>query len=117
MANILITGAGSGIGAGVARELAEAGHRIIATDMEIAAARGTADEIRGSGGNADAIALDVTSDPSVEAMVRDLPCSVDVLVNNAGLQFVSRLETFPIEKWALLVDVMLTGVARVTRAL
>ncbi|HWG67111.1 MAG TPA: 3-hydroxybutyrate dehydrogenase [Rhodanobacteraceae bacterium] len=113
--NILVTGAGSGIGAGIAHELAKAGHRVVVTDLDAAAARKVADEICAAG--ADAIALDVTSDASVEAMVKTLPRQVDVLVNNAGLQFVSRLEDFPIEKWALLVDVMLTGVARLTRAL
>jgi 3-hydroxybutyrate dehydrogenase len=117
MPNILITGAGSGIGAGVAHELARAGHRIIVTDMEPGAATGVAAAIREAGGSADALVLDVTSDASVAAMVKALPCPVDVLVNNAGLQFVSRLEDFPIEKWSLLVDVMLTGVARLTRAL
>jgi 3-hydroxybutyrate dehydrogenase len=115
--NILVTGAGSGIGAGIAHELAKAGHRVVVTDLDAAAARKVADEICAAGGSADAIALDVTSDASVEAMVKTLPRQVDVLVNNAGLQFVSRLEDFPIEKWALLVDVMLTGVARLTRAL
>lgn len=115
--NILITGAGSGIGAGIAKELAKAGHRIIATDLDAAAARKVADEIRGAGGSADAIELDVTSDASVDALMRALPCPIEVLVNNAGLQFVSRLEDFPVEKWTLLVDVMLTGVARLTRAI
>jgi len=115
--NILITGAGSGIGAGIAKELAKAGHRIIATDLDAAAARKVADEIRGAGGSADAIALDVTSEASVDALMQALQCPVEVLVNNAGLQFVSRLEDFPVEKWALLVDVMLTGVARLTRAI
>jgi len=115
--NILVTGAGSGIGAGIAHELAKAGHRVVVTDLDATAARKVADEICAAGGSADAIALDVTSDASVEAMVKTLPRQVDVLVNNAGLQFVSRLEDFPIEKWALLVDVMLTGVARLTRAL
>ena len=115
--NILITGAGSGIGAGVAHELAKAGHRIVATDLDATAAHKVADEIRSAGGNADALALDVTSDASVAALMRALPYPVDVLVNNAGLQFVSRLEDFPTEKWSLLVDVMLTGVARLTRAI
>ena len=115
--NILVTGAGSGIGAGIAHELTKAGHRVVVTDLDAAAARKVADEICAAGGSADAIALDVTSDASVEAMVKTPPRQVDVLVNNAGLQFVSRLEDFPIEKWALLVDVMLTGVARLTRAL
>ncbi len=115
--NILITGAGSGIGAGIATELAKTGHRIIVTDLDPAAAAQTAAVIRETSGKADALALDVTSDASVAALLEALPCDINVLVNNAGLQFVSRLEEFPIEKWSLLVDVMLTGVARLTRAL
>ena len=115
--NILITGAGSGIGAGIATELAKTGHRIIATDLDPAAAAQTVAAIRETGGRADALALDVASDASVAALLEALPCDVEVLVNNAGLQFVSRLEEFPIEKWSLLLDVMLTGVARLTRAL
>jgi 3-hydroxybutyrate dehydrogenase len=115
--NILITGAGSGIGAGVAHGFAEAGHRIVVTDLDGKAADAVAKAIRDAGGQADALTLDVTSDASVAAMAQALPCPVDVLVNNAGLQFVARLEEFPTEKWSLLVDVMLTGVARVTRAL
>lgn len=117
MSNILITGAGSGIGAGVAHELAKTGHRVVVTDLDVDAATRVATEIRSAGGRADAMALDVTSDESVATLAQSLPCPIDVLVNNAGLQFVARLEEFPTEKWALLVDVMLTGVARLTRAL
>jgi len=117
MSNILITGSGSGIGAGIAIELARSGHRIIATDLDGDAANRTAETLRASGGQADALALDVTSDASVAALMKVLPCAVDVLVNNAGLQFVSRLEDFPMDRWSLLVDVMLTGVARLTRAM
>lgn len=115
--NILITGAGSGIGAGIAQALAKSGHRIVVTDLDADAAMAVASSINAGGGQADAFALDVTSDDSVGALVKGLPCPVDVLVNNAGLQFVARLEEFPVEKWSLLVDVMLTGVARLTRAL
>jgi 3-hydroxybutyrate dehydrogenase len=115
--NILITGAGSGIGAGVAHGLGKAGHRIVVTDLDGKAADKVAAAIRDADGMADAMALDVTSDASVTALTKTLPCPIDVLVNNAGLQFVARLEEFPIEKWELLVDVMLTGVARLTRAL
>jgi 3-hydroxybutyrate dehydrogenase len=48
---------------------------------------------------------------------RTRACPVDVLINNAGLQHVAPLEEFPMEKWDQLVQVMLTGTARLTRAL
>jgi len=114
--SILITGAASGIGAGIATTLAQAGHHIIVSDLDRAAAEGVAQAIRASGGAAEAAALDVTSDASVAAALEGLSRPVDILVNNAGLQHVSPLEDFPMQKWDFLVQVMLVGVARLTRA-
>jgi 3-hydroxybutyrate dehydrogenase len=113
---ILITGAGSGIGAGIADELARQGHHIIVTDLAAQAAEAVAAAIRKAGGSAEAHALDVASDDAVAACLAALSAPPTVLVNNAGLQHVSRLEAFPMEKWDLLVQVMLVGVARLTRA-
>src|SRR4249919_4096621 len=113
---ILITGAGSGIGAGIATELAQAGHHLVVTDVNRDAAGAVAQAISASGGSAEALALDVTSDDSVAAALAAVSRPVDVLVNNAGLQHVAPLEEFPIAKWDFLVQVMLVGVARLTRA-
>jgi 3-hydroxybutyrate dehydrogenase len=119
--SILITGAGSGIGAGIATELAAmklaaAGHHLVVTDVNPDAAEGVAAGIRAAGGSAEALALDVTSDEGVAAALAAVSRPVDVLVNNAGLQHVAPLEEFPIAKWDFLVQVMLVGVARLTRA-
>jgi 3-hydroxybutyrate dehydrogenase len=114
---ILVTGAGSGIGAGIAEQLAAQGHHIIVTDLRLDAAEQIAENIRGSGGSADALALDVSSDASIQALVDSMDSTVDVLVNNAGLQHVSPLEEFPMAQWDLLVQVMLVGVAKVSKAL
>ena len=114
---ILITGAGSGIGAGIAAELAAAGHHVVVTDLALPAAQAVVDDIRTRGGSAEALVLDVTSDDSVEAALAAVSRPVEVLVNNAGLQHVAPLEEFPIAKWDFLVQVMLVGVARLTRAL
>jgi 3-hydroxybutyrate dehydrogenase len=113
---ILITGAGSGIGAGIATELARAGHFIVVTDVGLPAAQAVADAITADGGQAQALALDVTSDDSVAAALAAVARPVDVLVNNAGLQHVAPLEDFPMAKWDFLVQVMLVGVARLDRA-
>ncbi|GAB6197534.1 3-hydroxybutyrate dehydrogenase [Lysobacter xanthus] len=113
---VLVTGAGSGIGAGIAAELARDGHHVVVTDLSGDAATAVARAINDDGHSAEAHALDVTSDSSVAAVLAAVSRPVDVLVNNAGLQHVSRLEDFPMEKWELLVQVMLIGVARLTRA-
>jgi 3-hydroxybutyrate dehydrogenase len=113
--NILVTGAGSGIGAGIAAGLAAVGHHLVVTDVAPGPAEAVARAILDAGGSAEARVLDVTSDASIAAALAASP-PVDVLVNNAGLQHVAPLEEFPMEKWDFLVQVMLVGVARLTRA-
>jgi len=115
MYSVLITGAASGIGAGVARALARAGHHVAVSDLVLEQVRAVASQIAEEGGSAEAVQLDVTSPASVAAAVEAL-ARVDVLVNNAGLQHVAPLEEFPPERWDLLIQVILTGTARVTRA-
>ncbi len=116
MHSILITGAASGIGAGIAAPLAASGHHLIVSDLDLAAAQAVAAQIRSVGGSAEAVALDVTSDDSVAAALASISRPVDVLVNNAGLQHVAPLVDFPMDQWSFLVEVMLVGVARLTRA-
>jgi 3-hydroxybutyrate dehydrogenase len=113
---ILISGAGSGIGAGMAEHLARSGHHIVVTDLAGESASEIAAGIVAGGGSAQAHALDVSSQASVDGLFDALARPVEVLVNNAGLQHVAPLESFPIDKWEQLVQVMLIGVARLTRA-
>ncbi|HEX3905291.1 MAG TPA: 3-hydroxybutyrate dehydrogenase [Polyangia bacterium] len=114
--SILITGAASGIGAGLARELARAGEHVIVSDLNLDEAGRVAAGIEVEGGSAEVVALDVTSEKSVAAALASLSRPVDVLVNNAGLQFVAPLEEFPLSKWEQLIDVMLIGAVALTRA-
>jgi 3-hydroxybutyrate dehydrogenase len=116
MGATLITGAASGIGAGLAIELARSGRHIVVSDVHLDLATAVARSIRASGRSAEAVALDVTSDESVAAAMRGLSQPIDILVNNAGLQRVAPLEEFSIGDWSFLVQVMLVGVARLTRA-
>ncbi len=113
---VLVTGAGSGIGAALALELAARGHRIAVSDARIDAAQEVAAQITKRHGAAVAVELDVTRPQSIDAALQALPGTVEILINNAGLQDVSRLEEQAPERWAQLVNVMLTGAAMVTRA-
>jgi 3-hydroxybutyrate dehydrogenase len=115
--NVLITGAGSGLGRGLSICLAQAGHSITVTDIRFEGAQETVAKIKASGGEAEAYCLDATSEHEVQRLLRDKgERQIDVLINNAGLQHVAKLEEFPLAKWDLLLDVMLKGTFLITRA-
>jgi 3-hydroxybutyrate dehydrogenase len=114
---ILITGAGSGLGRGLAQSLASGGHRLFVTDLNVDAARETLALLDGSS-NSFAHALDVASAASIDAFLASLAdARVDVLINNAGLQHVAGVDAFPEDRWDALIDVMLKGPFLLTRAL
>jgi 3-hydroxybutyrate dehydrogenase len=112
---VLVTGAGSGVGETLAKQLALAGHELIVTDLDGAAAERVATAIVAAGGRAQGVRLDVTQAAEVDRVIAAAQ-PLDVLVNNAGLQNVAPLAEFPPEKWQLLVNVMLVGPALTTRA-
>ena len=108
MRNVLITGAGSGLGRGLSLCLARLGHSILVTDIDAARAGETAAQIAAAGGRAEAHALDVTLEADVQRFVGGPGGRpVEVLVNNAGVQHVAPLEAFPADRWDALVDVLL----------
>jgi 3-hydroxybutyrate dehydrogenase len=113
---VLITGAGSGLGRGLSVCLARAGLSIVATDIRLESAQETVSQIKSSGGEAEAHYLDVTSEQDIERFMRESEIPLDTLINNAGLQHVAKLEEFTVEKWDLLIDVMLKGTFLMTRA-
>ena len=115
---ILITGAGSGLGRGLSLCLAHHSHAIIATDINAEGARETAAQIQAAGGEAEAHSLDITSEDQVRAFSEKIAGRrVDVLINNAGVQQVAKLDEFPAAKWDLLMDVMVKGTFLMTRAI
>jgi len=113
---ILITGAGSGLGQALCKQLAGPDFEVIVTDKDGPAADQTRAMLPDSACAA-AMRLDVTSEEDIARLGQRLAREpIHVLVNNAGLQYVASLESFPQERWDQLVEVMLKGTCAVTRA-
>jgi NADP-dependent 3-hydroxy acid dehydrogenase YdfG len=110
---ILITGASSGIGEASARHLAGSGHRVVLGARRTERLVQLAAEIREAGGRADVAQLDVTSLDSMKEFVAfalDCHGQIDVLVNNAGVMPLSKLEALKIDEWNRMIDVNVRGV-------
>ncbi|MFF1808000.1 SDR family oxidoreductase [Streptomyces sp. NPDC058251] len=110
---VLITGASGGIGEAAARRLAAAGHRVVLGARRTDRIEALAKDIAAEGGDATAHPLDVTSQDDVRSFVEaahDHHGRVDVLVNNAGVMPLSRLDALDVDAWNRMIDVNLRGV-------
>ncbi len=109
----LVTGADSGIGKGVAIALAAAGANVIINHVDAhEVAEQTVDEITAAGGTAYAIHADVSKEDEVKAMFAEMYrqyCTIDILINNAGLQRDSRFVDMTLEQWNTVIGINLTG--------
>lgn len=85
--SIIVTGAGNGIGEGIAKRLAEEGAAVIVNDVNVAGGERVVAEILGAGGKASFVAADVTKSADMKALVEAAVArhgKLDVFVNNAG---------------------------------
>ncbi|MBW4082596.1 SDR family oxidoreductase [Paenibacillus sp. S150] len=110
---ILITGASSGIGEAAARLLAGQGAAVVLGARRTDRLEQLVSAIRAEGGRADYMALDVTKREQLDSFV-DFALAkygrVDVIVNNAGVMPLSKLEALKVDEWDHMIDVNIRGV-------
>jgi NAD(P)-dependent dehydrogenase (short-subunit alcohol dehydrogenase family) len=116
----LVTGAGSGIGKETALLFAKEGASVIIADIAEEMGRITVQEIEENSGNACFVKVDVTDEQSVKKMVEEIERNfqtVDILFNNAGISGVGQLHHIELETWKKVLDVNVTGVFLVSKAI
>lgn len=109
---VLVTGASSGIGEATALRLAAEGHRVVLGARRTDRLQALAEKIRADGGTASAQRLDVTDRDDVRAVVDRVVEEhghIDVIVNNAGVMPLSRLDALLVDEWDQMIDVNVRG--------
>lgn len=115
----VITGAGSGIGAGLARRAGELGMNVVVTDINGPAAEAVAAQINAAGAKAEALVVDVSQPDELDRLaetVFDRHGSVRLLVNNAGIETLGFSWEIPVARWEATLNINLHGVVHGVRA-
>jgi NAD(P)-dependent dehydrogenase (short-subunit alcohol dehydrogenase family) len=109
----IVTGAASGIGKATAALLAAGGAAVLIADVDAIGGEFAAKEIAQKGGRSDYIHVDVSREPDVRSMVEkavELFGGVDILVNNAAVQILAKLDATSEQDWDRVLGVNLKGV-------
>lgn len=108
----VVTGGASGIGRAACHHLSRAGHHLAVMDLDAGGAERVAEELRGDGGRAVAVGLDVTDHEAVHeafAKVRAELGPIHILVTSAGMAAWDDFTDITPERWQRVLDVNLTG--------
>ncbi|WP_137989772.1 SDR family NAD(P)-dependent oxidoreductase [Streptomyces vilmorinianum] len=115
----VITGAASGIGAGLARHAARLGMKLVLADIAADSLAALADELRATGAEVEPVVTDVADPASVEALADRAYTrfgAVDLLVNNAGIMALGYSWEIPTERWDAMLRVNIGGYVNGIRA-
>lgn len=115
----IVTGAASGIGAGIVMRLAEEGANVVIADVNLDAAETRLEAIKLAGGSALAVRANVADEAEVTALVNRTVAAygtVHILVNNAGLARDGRVTRMSEADWDIVLDVILKGAFLCTKA-
>lgn len=117
--SMLVTGGARGLGAALCRQLAGRGARVMVADLQEAAAQALVQQLTQSGAHAEAIGCDVGDTAQAEHAVRhtiDRFGTIDVLINNAGIDVTCSLAELEIQEWERVLKTNLHGPFVLTRA-
>lgn len=109
---VIITGSARGIGFEIGKHFAQDGAKVVLSDINEEGVKAAAEELKNLGFESIGVKADVTNEEDLQNLVKvtkDTYGSVDILINNAGLQHVSPIEEFPTAKFELMQKIMLVA--------
>jgi 3-hydroxybutyrate dehydrogenase len=109
---VIITGSARGIGFEIGKHFAESGAKVVLSDINDEAVKEAAESLKQLGYDSIGIKADVTKEEDIVNMVKEAKetyGSIDIVINNAGLQHVSPIEDFPTDRYELMIKIMLTA--------
>jgi NAD(P)-dependent dehydrogenase (short-subunit alcohol dehydrogenase family) len=109
---VLVTGGGQGLGAEIVKSLALDGATVVPVDIKADKIQELADKINQEGGKAKSYVMDVSDERSIDEVLRRVVSDIgklDVIVNNAGIDFTKSIEDLSIEEWDKVIRVNLRG--------
>ncbi|MGE7879139.1 3-hydroxybutyrate dehydrogenase [Peribacillus muralis] len=116
---VIITGSARGIGFEIGKHFAQSGAKVVLSDINEEMVKEAAASLKAEGFESIGIKADVTKEEDIVNMVKEAKetfGSVDIVINNAGLQHVSPIEDFPTAKYELMIKIMLTAPFMLTKA-
>jgi NAD(P)-dependent dehydrogenase (short-subunit alcohol dehydrogenase family) len=115
----VVTGAGAGIGSGMARRLGALGMTVIVADINMEKAEQVAAQIMSGGGKAEAVRVDVSIPAELDALADHVIKNhgpVKLLINNAGIETLGYVWEIPSDRWEKTLDINIHGVVHGVRA-
>jgi NADP-dependent 3-hydroxy acid dehydrogenase YdfG len=116
---ILVTGAGQGLGAAICRTLAADGAVIVAADVKTEKLEQVVNELNGNGSTAEGFSMNVADQKNVDQVINEIIDKfrqIDVVINNAGIDYTLSIEEISYEQFHRVIDVNLCGPFNVSKA-
>jgi NADP-dependent 3-hydroxy acid dehydrogenase YdfG len=116
---ILVTGGGQGLGAAICKTMAEDGAKVIAADVNESKLQNVVKEISNSGGEIKSYPMNVADEKNVQDVINQIIKDfekIDVVINNAGIDYTKSIEEITYDEWNKVISVNLTGPFNVSKA-
>ena len=116
---VIVTGGGQGLGAAICRTIAQDGATVIPVDVKADNIKKITEELNGNGNKAEGFEMNVADEKNVQDVIQkifDKYGKIDVVINNAGIDYTLSIEEISYDQFHQVIDVNLCGPFNVSKA-